>query len=136
MRNPCLHLFPAIALSVAVASLPRPALAQEVESPPALSKATARALLSQAMEVSETTIAIAYILEGEKALKGGFTSKASAATIYLVTELENGHRRRRCREQIFLFTPEFGWFLEQVVQESGRDYLRIWSERRGYVEFE
>ena len=109
--------------------------AQLVEITPELSRAVARSLLSQSLEVGEVEINIAYVLEGEKGLKSGFKSSSAAAVVYIATELENGHRRRRCREQIFLYNTNFGWFLEQVVEEPNRDYLRIWSEHRGYLEF-
>jgi hypothetical protein len=109
--------------------------AQHAESTPELSRAVARSLLSQSLEVGEVEINIAYVLEGDKGLKSGFTSRSAAAVVYIATELENGHRRRRCREQIFLYNVNFGWFLEQVVEEPNRDYLRIWSEHKGYLEF-
>lgn len=101
---------------------------------PDLSPALARNLIAQMLEVVESEIDVAYVLGGERQLKSGFSSRSSAVAVYLATRVEDSHRRRRCEEQIFLWTPRFGWFLEEVVEEPFRDYLRIWSEKKGYLE--
>ena len=110
------------------------ARAQAPEELPELTPALARNLLAQAQEIAESQIDVAYVLGGEKALKKGFSSSSAAVAIYLATRLEDGQRRRRCHEQIFLWNPQFGWFLEEVIEEPTRDYLRIWTEKQGFLE--
>lgn len=109
-------------------------LAQTGE-PSELTPALARKLLSQALDVIESEVDVVYVLDGEKAVTKGFSSSSAAAVIYLATRVEDGHRRRRCHEQIFLYSSEFGWFLEEVVEEEFRDYFRLWTEKKGYLEF-
>ena len=108
--------------------------AQEAEELPPLSAEVARSLLAGALDIPEGEIRIAYVIAGEKQLKQGFTSRRASVAVYLATRLEDGQRRRRCAEQIYLWTPEFGWFVELVENEGFRSYLRIWSEKQGYLE--
>ena len=131
--NTSTRLCPLLALLALALGL-SPASAQSPSERPELAPATARNLLAQKLEVIESEIDVAYTLSGEKMLKRGFSSRSAALVVYLATGLEDGHRRRRCEEQIFLWTPQYGWFLEEVVEEPFRDYLRIWSETKGYLE--
>ena len=131
--TPAASLRPALA-AILLTFLALPARAQAPAEQPELTPAVARNLIAQFLEVIESEIDVAYVLSGEKAMKRGFTSRSASVAVYLATRLEDGHRRRRCEEQIFLWTPELGWFLEEIVEEPFRDYLRIFSERKGFLE--
>ena len=126
------HLLPVIAIT---ASTLVSASAQDPIPPPKLEPKLAVKLMAQAYDVPEGEIRISYILGGEKDLQAGFRTKHAAAVSFIRTVVEDGFRRRRCAKQIFLHTPEFGWFLEEIETEEARDVLRIWSEKQGFLVF-
>ncbi len=98
-----------------------------------LTEDTARGLIAEAVEIRESGINIASILEGSKRGDDGF----EARTVMRVTAVhpvvgDKGLRRSvRCYD--FHHSPRYGWFHQETRESRGGEEVWIWSEHQGRV---
>ena len=98
-----------------------------------LSEDMARGLIAEAIEIRESGINIANIVEGSKREKDGFESKTvmRVTAVHPVVGDKGLGRRVRCYD--FYYSPRYGWFHQEIRESRGGEEVWIWSENEGRV---
>jgi hypothetical protein len=110
-------------------------LAQAQDEPDPLNRKLATRLIAEFFEIGESEIRLAYIIEG-KVKRKDFETDRGAEVVYIRAVIEEGRRRRLVQNIRFLHDRVLGWFLQEIVQENGRNYIDICSEYEGRIRIE
>lgn len=103
--------------------------------PDTLGRTLATQLIADFYEIGENEVKIAYIING-KLKKDGFESDIGAEVTFIRPVVDNGRRRRAVHSIHFQHDKELGWFLRAIVQEDGRGFIDICSEKKGRIRIE
>ena len=97
------------------------------------SEAMARSLIAEAIEIRESGIRIASIIEGSKKGEDGFEARTviRVTAVHPVIGDKGLGRRVRCYD--FNHSPRYGWFHREIRQSRGGEEVWIWSETEGRV---
>ena len=98
-----------------------------------LSEDTARRLISEAVEIPEAGIRIASLIEGSKKLDDGFEARTAMRVTSVHPVLGERGMRREVRCYTFQYSPQYGWFHQEIREARGGQEVWIWSETRGKV---
>lgn len=96
-----------------------------------LPEATARSLIAEAVEIRESGIRIASILEGSKRTEDGFEFRVVMRVTAVHPVLGDKGLRRSVRCYDFHHSPLHGWFHQEIRQSRGGEEVWIWSEKKG-----
>lgn len=104
-------------------------------APRPLSRKLATKLIADFYEIGENEVRIAYVIDG-KLKREGFESSVGAEVTFIRPVVQDGRRRRLVQFITFHHDHELGWFLREIIQDDGRDYIDICSELQGRIRIE
>ncbi|BCX49983.1 hypothetical protein HAHE_38910 [Haloferula helveola] len=96
-----------------------------------LTEDVAKSLIAQVLEIRESGIRVANIVEGSHRTKSGFEYRdvRRVTTVHPVVTERGLVRKVRCYD--FYWSEAYGWFHEEVRESRGGEEVWIWSEKKG-----
>ena len=96
-----------------------------------LSEEIAKRLISDVLNIGESGINVATVVDGAKRSADGFEEKLVRRVTVIHPVLDEGRMVRRVRCYDFSWNPQYGWFYRESRSGRGGEEVVIWSELQG-----